>query len=82
LQLSNKAPDIICLQELWQFPSDVNFNIQGYHPLICKLRLNGLQGGGVGIYVKNVFKFTILQNVSMFAPFFGLLVSLRKHLNL
>jgi hypothetical protein len=66
LQISNKAPDVICLQELWQFPNDVNFNIPGYHPLIYKLRQNGVQGGGVGIYVKNVFKFTILQDVSIF----------------
>jgi hypothetical protein len=66
LQISNKAPDVICLQELWQFPNDVNFNIQGYHPLIFKLRQNGVQGGGVGIYIKNVFKFTILQEISIF----------------
>jgi len=26
----NFLPDIICLQELWQFPSNANFNIPGY----------------------------------------------------
>ncbi len=28
----SSPPDIICLQELWQFPSDADFNLPGYHP--------------------------------------------------
>jgi hypothetical protein len=28
------SPDVICLQELWQFPDNVNFNLKGYHPLV------------------------------------------------
>jgi hypothetical protein len=50
--LHNCAPDVICLQELWQFPNNVNFSINEYHPLVYKLRHNNVQGGGVGIYVK------------------------------
>ena len=46
---NNCAPDIICLQELWQFPSLAGFSLPGYSPLIYKLRSNNVQGGGVGI---------------------------------
>jgi exonuclease III len=60
------APDIICLQELWQFPSVVDFNLNGYHPLIYTLRHNNVQGGGVGIFIKNCFKYTHLPGLSLF----------------
>jgi hypothetical protein len=38
LQIKICEPDFICLQELWQFPSNVDFSLPGYHPLIFKLR--------------------------------------------
>ena len=60
----NKSePDIICVQELWQFPPDANFSIPGYHDLIYKLRRNNVQGGGVGIYVKSCFNFSLNTTV-------------------
>jgi exonuclease III len=66
LQSNCCEPDVICLQELWQFPADINFNLPGYHPLIFELRKNGVQGGGVGIYVKNIYSFCLLPNISVF----------------
>jgi exonuclease III len=64
---NNCAPDVICLQELWQFPADVRFKLNGYHPLICTLRRNNVQGGGVGIYLKEKFQYTLLNGLSLFA---------------
>ena len=60
------APDVICIQELWQFPDNASFKLNGYHPLIYKLRRNNVQGGGVGIYVKSNFSFNILPDLSIF----------------
>jgi hypothetical protein len=66
LQSKCCEPDVICLQELWQFPSDINFNLPGYHPLVFELRKGGVQGGGVGMYVKNIYSFCLLPNISVF----------------
>jgi exonuclease III len=66
LRANNCEPDVICLQELWQFPSDVNFSLPGYHPLVYELRKGGVQGGGVGIYVKDIYSFCLLPKLSIF----------------
>ncbi len=49
-QTKNCSPDIVCLQELWEFPDHTLFIIPGYENLLYKLRRNNFQGGGVGIY--------------------------------
>ena len=59
-------PDIICVQELWQFPSNADFTIPGYHKLIYKLRRNNVQGGGVGIYIKSYLNFSVNSASSIF----------------
>ncbi len=66
LSCSNVIPDVICLQELWQFPQNANFALRGYHPLVYKLRGNNTQGGGVGVYVKEGLSVTVLENYSIF----------------
>ena len=66
MQINNCSPDIICLQELWSFPCDSMFSLLGYHPLIFKLR-NNYQGGGIGIFIKNKFKYTHLPHLSVFS---------------
>ena len=66
LNASNAAPDVICLQELWNFPLDASFKLNGYHPLAYTLRHNNVQGGGIGIYVKSKFSFTVLPEYSVF----------------
>jgi len=60
------APDIICLQELWQFPSVANFSLPGYGPLISKLRAGTARGGGVGFFIKERIQFKILPVYSTF----------------
>jgi len=60
------SPDIICLQELWQFPENAVISLPGYGPLIYKLRCGGVQGGGVGFLIKSSIQFSILPNVSIF----------------
>jgi len=60
------TPDVICLQELWQFPNCANFTIQGYSPLIYKLRSNNVNGGGVGIFVKSDINFCVNPIFSIF----------------
>jgi endonuclease/exonuclease/phosphatase family metal-dependent hydrolase len=62
----NCAPDVICLQELWQFPDHVDFTLTAYHNLVYKLRRNNVQGGGVGIFVKKNLKFKLLPEKSVF----------------
>ena len=32
----SKCPDIICMQELWQFPEKRDFSLAGYQPLFKK----------------------------------------------
>ena len=63
---SKSSPDIICLQELWRFPDEALFKLEGYHPLVYKLRHNNVQGGGIGIYIKLKFSFSILNESSIF----------------
>ena len=66
LSMRSATPDIICLQELWQFPNDALFNITGYQPLIYKLRGGEVQGGGIGIYVRCGISYTIDAAASVF----------------
>ena len=63
---NNCAPDIICLQEIWRIHDSTIFNIDGYHHLVYKSRSNNVQGGGVGIYVKNNLNFVINDVLSIF----------------
>ena len=66
LKFNNCAPEIICLQEIWKLPNDEFFNIDGYHPLVYKSRLNSIQGGGVGIYVSSKLSFSVNDELSIF----------------
>ena len=66
LKVSNCAPDIICLQEIWKLPNDDFFNIEGFHPLVYKSRSNSVQGGGVGIFVSNKLSFSVNDELSIF----------------
>ena len=66
LSLKKSEPDIICVQELWQFPSDADFSLSGYHKLVYKLRRNHVQGGGVGIYIKSNLNFNVNVKSSIF----------------
>jgi len=60
------GPDVICIQEIWQINSEAEFKIHGYQPLVYKSRNGGVQGGGVGFYIKNGISFNICPNYSIF----------------
>ena len=66
----SKCPDIICMQELWQFPEKRDFSLAGYQPLFYKLRSGTVQGGGVGIFVTNGLNCTIDLNSTVFSSEF------------
>ena len=53
LHVNNCQPDILCIQETWQITDPSLFPLNNYNSLICKLRGNSTQGGGVGLYFKN-----------------------------
>jgi len=62
LKGGNKEPDLICLQEVWNVPEFVNFDIPGFHSPLFKTRSNNTKGGGVTIYVNTRHNFTWLDN--------------------
>lgn len=75
LALHNNLPDIICLQELWQFPTDSAFVLNEYHPIVYKLRRNQVQDEGVGIYIKKEIEFTLtLYHLYLLTKFLSLLL--------
>jgi hypothetical protein len=63
---NNAHPDVLCLQELWQLPPDVNLILPDYNQILYKTRSNNVQGGGVGIYVKKGIKYSISSAHSIF----------------
>jgi exonuclease III len=60
MSLNNCEPDVICLQET---PDPEMFRIDGYHCPVFKLRDN-MQGGGVAIYVKKNYNFSVINKYS------------------
>ena len=66
LQVNNCHPDILLLQETWQISDPLHFPLNNYNPLLCKLRSNLTQGGGVGMYFKNNLRYKILPEKSIF----------------
>ena len=66
MDILGNAPDVICLQELWQFPVDTSFKLNGYQDLQYRLRADHIQGGGVGIYIRNGLNFVIDPVLSIF----------------
>jgi exonuclease III len=62
---SNCAPDVICLQETWQIPNSNLLSLPNYFPLEYLTRRNSLQGGGVGMYLKESVQYTVLKEKSI-----------------
>jgi len=60
----DRAPDVVCIQEIWQIHDIGMYNIEGYHPLIMNCRTTA-RGGGVGIYLKNNLNFKLLPAISV-----------------
>ena len=64
--INNCLPDVLCIQETWQIPDPSLFPLNNYDQFICNLRSNFTQGGGVGFYFKNNFRYKILTEKSIF----------------
>ena len=60
------APDIIALQELWQLNDASIYKLNGYQKLVFKSRAAKIQGGGVGLYIKNDIKYLMRPDLSIF----------------
>ena len=65
LKSKNIILDLIALQEIWNVTDPNLFNIPGYQKIVIKTRLNS-RGGGVGFYVKEGIKFSVVENLSIF----------------
>ncbi len=63
----NCAPDVICLQEIWQITVHADFSLPGYSTLEYKTRSNIVQGGGVGIYVRCNIPYSVAPMYSVFS---------------
>ena len=58
--------DVICLEEIWQIEAEELFHLDGYHPMVFKCRKNKVQGGGVAIFIRSTFAFSVLEEFSIF----------------
>ena len=58
--------DVIALQEIWQLNEPDIFQLPGYQKRIYRTQSNNVQGGGVGLFVKNYLKVKKMDNFSVF----------------
>ena len=65
-------PSVITMQEIWNKPSHMEFDLTGYHPFHFTIRdkkgLNSNAGGGVGLWVEKSFSFEPIDSISIFIP--------------
>ena len=65
---------VIAVQEVWNVPRGLNYDLVGYKPFEYRIRdpsgLDGNAGGGVGIWVDNNLEFEILDSLTIFEPHF------------
>ena len=65
---------VIAIQEVWNVPKGVCFELDGYKPLEFRIRdpsgLNGNAGGGVGLWVDNELEYDVIEKLSVFEPHF------------
>lgn len=59
LIVKESKPDVICLQEIWAIPKNVDLSLQGYNPPLQQQR--GSRGGGVMLYVGSHIPFRNLN---------------------
>ena len=65
---------VIAVQEIWNVPVGINYELEGYKPFEYKIRNSsgreGNAGGGVGIWVDSDFEYELLEELSIFEPHF------------
>jgi hypothetical protein len=59
------APDILCLQEVWQPPAFANLSLPGYQPPNLRLRTHS-KGGGIGTYIADSLIAEEVKAISFF----------------
>ena len=63
---------MIALTEIFRIRDSQQYNINGYHSLLCNTRLQNdgmVQGhGGVGIYINDSFTYTKHEDLPIFIP--------------
>ena len=52
--------------EIRQIEAEELFHLDGYHPMVFKCRKNKVQGGGVAIFIRSTFAFSVLEEFSIF----------------
>ena len=61
--------DFIGLTEIFYIHDNVNYSIDGYHPILYKTRPANMRGrGGVALYIKENLQYTVRQDLSVFTP--------------
>jgi len=58
--------DVIGLQETWQIPYPELFSLDGFQPIVYKVRRGG-RGGGVGFLVRQGLNFHVNNELSLFS---------------
>lgn len=62
-------PSIVALSETWLSPlNETNFNLLGFQPLISKCRNDNSHRGGVALFVKEGYDFTVQHDLDKFIP--------------
>ena len=63
---------VIGIQEVWNVPEGVHYNLEGYKPFHFTIRdptgRNSNAGGGIGLWVDDNYDFEPLSNISIFEP--------------
>ena len=63
---------VLALNEIWNVPKNISFDIPGYSPLHYNIRdktgQNSKAGGGVGLWVDSNFSFEPIKEISIFEP--------------
>ena len=67
MSADHKKLDTIGLTEVFKIHDNINYDIEGYHPIIYKTRPESGRGG-VAMYINENLHFTIRKDLSVFIP--------------
>ena len=60
---------VVAVQEVWNVPPGVNYDLEGYKPFEYKIRnpsgRTGNAGGGVGIWVDSDLEYEVIEDLSV-----------------
>ena len=65
---------VIAVQEIWNKPPGVVYNLEGYKPLEFRIRdpsgMSSNAGGGVGFWIDKDLQYEVIHPLSVFEPHF------------